>query len=317
MEKKMSHSQKVPSCWLKVTVTSDPVLVDALSDFLVGVTGAGVEIVVDDGLSYTKINAFLEKRNPDASEIGQILEQLSGYARELADIFQVPVPEIESSVIEEEDWGTTWKTHFKPFAIIPGLVIKPTWEDYRAGMDEKIIEMDPGMAFGTGHHATTTLSLVLLRAVLQDMPAASVLDVGTGTGILGMAAALFGADRALGIDNDPEAIAAASENVRRNGLAVRMSVGLTPLSALQGPFSVVVANIIHNVLLDLSDDLERLTAAGGKLILSGILTGEQADTLIRHFSGKGFCLVTHLQKKEWSALLFEKTAVSEQRPVAG
>jgi ribosomal protein L11 methyltransferase len=312
LEKKMSHSQKVPSCWLKITVNSDPVLVDALSDFLVGVTGAGVEIVVDDGLSHTKINAFLEKRNPDESEMGQILEQLSGYARELADIFQAPVPEIESSVIGEEDWGTTWKKHFKPFAIIPGLVIKPTWEEYRAGMDEKVIEMDPGMAFGTGHHATTTLSLALLRAVLLDMPAASVLDVGTGTGILGMAAALFGADRVEGIDNDPEAIAAASENVRRNGLGQKMSVSLSPLSALQGPFSIVVANIIHNVLLDLSDDLDRLTADGGKLILSGILTGEQTDKIIKHFSDRGLSLATHLQKKEWSALLFERAAAGDR-----
>ena len=313
----MSHSKKVTSCWLKVTIHSDPVLVDALSDFLVGVTGAGVEIVVDDSLSSTKINAFLEKRNPDESEIRQTLEQISGYARELAEIFQVSVPAIESSVIEEEDWGTTWKEHFKPFAIIPGLVIKPTWEEYQAGMDEKVIEMDPGMAFGTGHHATTTLSLELLRAVLQDMTAASVLDVGTGTGILGMAATLFGADRAFGIDNDPEAIAAASENVRRNGLGEKMTVALTSLSALQGPFSIVVANIIHNVLLDLADDLDRLTARGGKLILSGLLTGEQTDTIIKHFSDKRLSLTTHLQKKEWSALLFEKTAVGGQRSVVG
>jgi ribosomal protein L11 methyltransferase len=317
MEKKMSHSQKAPSCWLKVSINSNPVLVDALSDFLVGITGAGVEIVVDDALSLTKINAFLEKRNPDESETGQILVQLSGYARELAGIFQVPVPEIESSVIEDEDWGTAWKRHFKPFAIIPGLVIKPTWEDYQAGSDEKIIEMDPGMAFGTGHHATTTLSLALLRAVLLDMPAASVLDVGTGTGILGMAAVLFGADRVEGIDNDPEAIAAASENVQRNGLGGKMSVGLTPLSTLQGTFSIVVANIIHSVLLDLSDDLERLVAGGGRLILSGILTGEQADTLIKHFSDRGLCLATHLQKKEWSALLFEKTAAGDRASAAG
>ncbi len=313
----MSSSKKVLSCWLKVTIHSDPVLVDALSDFLVGVTGAGVEIVVDDSLSSTKINAFLEKRNPDESEIRQTLEQISGYAGELAEIFQVPVPAIESSVIEEEDWGTTWKEHFKPFAIIPGLVIKPTWEEYRAGMDEKVIEMDPGMAFGTGHHATTTLSLELLRAVLQDMTAASVLDVGTGTGILGMAAILFGADLAMGIDNDPEAIAAASENVRRNYLGEKMTVAFTPLSALQGPFSIVVANIIHNVLLDLADDLDRLTAGGGKLILSGILAGEQTDIIIKHFSRKGLSLTTHLQKKEWSALLFEKTAGSDRHSVVG
>ncbi|MDO9262848.1 MAG: 50S ribosomal protein L11 methyltransferase, partial [Desulfosalsimonadaceae bacterium] len=158
----MHQSNKVQPNWLKISVIADPVLVEALSDFLVGVMGAGVEIVVNDGALYTTINAFLEKRNPDESQIGHILEQLTEYVRELAGIFQVPVPEIVSSVIQEEDWGNTWKKHFKPFVIIPGLVIKPTWEDYRAGVDEKVIEMDPGMAFGTGHHATTALSLELL-----------------------------------------------------------------------------------------------------------------------------------------------------------
>ena len=302
----MSHSKKVPAHWLKITLTSDPLLVEALSDFLEGITGAGVEIVVDDSLLLTQINAFLEKRNPDESETGQILEQLTGYAREVAEIFGAPVPEITSTVIEEEDWGTTWKEHFKPFAIIPGLVIKPTWEEYRAAGDERVIEMDPGMAFGTGHHATTTLSLELLQGVLPDMAAASVLDVGTGTGILGMAAALFGADRVVGIDNDPEATAAASENVLRNGLEKKMSVASTPLAAVQGPFSIVVANIIHDVLLELSDDLDRLTAPGGKLIISGILTGEQTETISRHFTDRGLCPERHLHKKEWSALLFAK-----------
>ena len=305
----MSNSKNVPSHWLKVTLVSDPVLVEALSDFLEGITGAGVEIVVDDSLLLTKINAFLEKRNPDESETGRILEQLTGYAREVAEIFGVPVPEIENTVIEEEDWGTTWKEHFKPFTIIPGLVIKPTWEDYSAVEDEKVIEMDPGMAFGTGHHATTTLSLELLQAVLPDMAAASVLDVGTGTGILGMAAALFGAERVVGIDNDPEATAAASENVMRNGLEEKMSIASTPLATMPGPFSIVVANIIHDVLLELSDDLDRLTARGGKLIVSGILTGEQTETISKHFSEKGLCLKKRLHKKEWSALLFAKTVV--------
>ena len=306
----MHHSKNVPSCWLKISIKADPVLAPALSDFLVGVTGAGVEMRVDDGLLYTTINAFLEKRNLDEAEREQILAQLSGHVRELADIFQVAVPEIESTLIEQEDWGVSWKVHFKPFAIIPGLVIKPTWEEYQAKENEKIIEMDPGMAFGTGHHATTTLSLELLHAVLSDTRGASVLDVGTGTGILGMAAALFGADRVLGIDNDPEAIAAATENVHRNGLEEKMSVAQTPLAALQGPFSIVVANIIHDVLLEMADDLDRLTAGHGRLILSGILTGEQAENIIQSFSQRGFLPAGHLQKHEWSALLFEKNAAT-------
>ena len=303
----MCDSRAVKTCWMKISVNADPALVDALSDFMMGVTGAGVEIGVDDNLPYTKINAFWEKRNPEEAEMEEIVAQLTGYAQELSEIFHVSVPEIHHSIIEDQDWGTVWKEHFKPFAIIPGLVIKPTWEEYRPQEGEKVIEMDPGMAFGTGHHATTSLSLALLQTVLTDMPGASVLDVGTGTGILGMAAALFGADRVVAIDNDPDATAAASENAARNGLSEIMSVSLAPLAGLSGPFSLVVANIVHDVLLELAGDLERLTAGGGRLILSGILTGMQSQAIIDHFSARGFSLARHLQKKEWSALLLEKT----------
>jgi ribosomal protein L11 methyltransferase len=303
----MHYSEEIQPTWLKISIMADPAIVDALSDYLIGVTGAAVEIGVDEHLLSTPIHAFLEQGNLNAIQTGQILTQLSGYAQELADIFQVPVPEITSSIILEEDWSNTWKKHFKPFAIIPGLVIKPTWEEYRAAKDEKVIELDPGMAFGTGHHATTTLCLELLHAVLAESNAAIVLDVGTGTGILGMAAALFGAGKVVGIDNDPVAIAAASENVSRNGLADKMSVVLTPLSILQQPFSLIVANILHDVLLEMADDFVRLLVDKGDLILSGILTGNQVDNIIYHFVDRGFSLISHQQKKEWSALLLKKT----------
>jgi ribosomal protein L11 methyltransferase len=300
----MHNSDKLQPNWLKFSIKADPALVDALSDFLVGVTGAEVEIAVDDDRPTITLNAFLEKQVDDDEQCEDIMCQLSGYVKELADIFQVPIPEIKSSIIEDQDWANTWKEHFKPFTIVPGLVIKPTWENYRAGSEEKVIEMDPGMAFGTGHHATTTLSLELLKSVLHEADGKSVLDVGTGTGILGMAATWFGAQRVLAIDNDPEAVAAALGNVRRNGMEEKMSVSATPLEELQGPFSLVVANIIHDVLIDLAEDLVRLTAKGGKLILSGILTGEQSDNIEKYFADRGLSLTKHLQKKEWSALLF-------------
>ncbi len=121
-------------------------------------------------------------------------------------------------MIDEEDWGKNWKDHFKPFTIVPGLVIAPTWEEYQPAAGEAVITMDPGMAFGTGHHATTSLSLELIRRTLVENGGQRLLDVGTGTGILGMAALLFGAKDVLGLDNDPEAVSAAEENVRRNSL---------------------------------------------------------------------------------------------------
>lgn len=302
----MNKSDELQPRWLKISIKVDPALVDALSDFLVGVTGAEVEIAVDDKRPLVTLNAFVEKKVDDESQCVDVLQQISDYVSELATIFKVPVPKIESSVIEDQDWANTWKEFFKPFAIIPGLVIKPTWEDYRVTGDERVIEMDPGMAFGTGHHATTTMALELLQSALRQHDEANILDVGTGTGILGIASVLFGAKSVLGIDNDPEAVSAASDNVWRNGMTEKMSVSSAGIEELQKPFSVVVANIIHDVLVELADDLVRLTAKGGKLVLSGILTGEQSENIKQLFSNKGLLLTDDIQKKEWSALLFAK-----------
>jgi len=292
--------------WLKVSITTDPVLIEAIEDFMVGISGAGVELSVDQPGNQALINAWFDKGQGEQVETDLILHQLSTYLQELADIFEVAAPSIESTFIKDEDWSATWKEHFKPFAIIPGLIIAPTWEPYEAREQEQVIVMDPGMAFGTGHHATTSLSLQLLREALAGRPDSSVLDVGTGTGILAMAAALFGASRVMAIDNDPLAVTATSENRDRNQLQQIMEVTDTPLASFTTPFSLVIANIVHDVLLELAPDLGRLTADGGQLILSGILSGQQVTNIISCFIDLGFSLQRQEEKKEWTALLFAK-----------
>lgn len=292
--------------WLKVSITTDPILINAIEDFLVGITGSGVELAVDQPGNEATINVWFDKSQKEQAETDIILQQLSAYLQELAEIFEVAAPSIESTFIEDEDWSATWKVHFKPFAIIPGLIIAPTWEPYDAREQEQVIIMDPGMAFGTGHHATTSLSLQLLQEALAGRANSSVLDVGTGTGILGMSAALFGASRVLAIDNDPEAVNAARENCARNNLQQIMTVEATPLASLSAPFSLVIANIVHDVLLELAPDLGRLTADNGQLILSGILAGPQVTSIISCFTNVGFSLSRQEQKKEWTAILFAK-----------
>ncbi len=292
--------------WLKVSITTDPILIDAIEDFMVGISGAGVEFTVDQPGNTALINAWFDKSQKDQPEADLILTQLTSYLQELAEIFEVAVPSIETTFIEDEDWSRTWKEHFKPFAIIPGLVIVPTWEQYQAKDQEQVIIMDPGMAFGTGHHATTSLSLQLLQGALTGRANTSVLDVGTGTGILGMAAALFGASRVMAIDNDPEAVSAANKNSKINNLQQIMEVEITPLASLTAPFSLVIANIVHDVLLELAPELGRLTADGGQLILSGILAGQQVTNIISCFTALGFSLNRQEQKKEWAALLFSR-----------
>lgn len=292
--------------WLKITIETDPVLVEPIGDFLVGVFEAGVETGAVDEPNFGTLTCYLQKANPDPQEVEEIVTRISPYLGELAKVFAVPVPTLTASFFEEEDWSSTWKEHFKPFAIVPGLVIAPTWEEYQPNVGEAVITMDPGMAFGTGHHATTSLSLELLRRTLVAGSAMRVLDVGTGTGILGMAAMLFGAASVLGIDNDPEATAAASDNVKRNSLNDRMQVSLTPLGELSGSYQIVVANIVHDVLLELAENLTRLTDVGGFLILSGILVGEQVAHIKRFFIDQGFKLLDAEERKEWAALRFQK-----------
>ncbi|MCX5869491.1 MAG: 50S ribosomal protein L11 methyltransferase [Deltaproteobacteria bacterium] len=302
----MTLQQDPSRQWLKVSITTDPILIDAIEDFMVGISGAGVEFNVDQPGNTALINAYFDKSQKDQPETDLTLTQLKSYLQELAEIFEVDLPSIETTFIEDEDWSRTWKEHFKPFAIIPGLVIVPTWEQYQAKDQEQVIVMDPGMAFGTGHHATTSLSLQLLQGALTGRTNTSVLDVGTGTGILGMAAALFGASRVMAIDNDPEAVSAAKKNCEINNLQQIMEVEITPLASLAAPFSLVIANIVHDVLLELAPELGRLTADGGQLILSGILTGQQVTNIISCFTALGFSLDRQEQKKEWAALLFSK-----------
>jgi len=284
------------SC-LCLTIHADAVALDAIGDFCLGVFAAAVEQSADAPV----LRVFLE--SPDDPAI--IVARLEEYGRELGKTLTVAPPRITWEILPAEDWGSRWKEHFHPFTLTPGLVIAPTWEEYAAQPGEKVIVMDPGMAFGTGHHASTGMAAALLLETLTA-GAKTVLDVGCGTGILAMAAARFGAERVVAIDNDPLAVAAARENVARNGLVERIAVSGDDIAALSGNFQVAVANIVHDVLLALSGHLRRLTAPGGVLILSGILAGEQETSIIEHFAALGFSRRDWRRRDEWAALRLDR-----------
>lgn len=294
------------SFWLKAHIEIDPILEEAAIDYLVGVMGASVEQSVDMDGPALCLNVYLEEKNPDTQAQQMLQEKLGKHLVELAAIFQVEEPKISWEHIEDQDWSSNWKAHFKPFTITEGLVIAPTWEEYTATADEQVIVMDPGMAFGTGHHATTSLSLNFIRQILATHKNKRVLDVGTGTGILGMGAALFGAAQVLGIDNDPEAVQAAAENVSLNRLDSVMEVSLEPLQQIDKRFDLIVANIIHDVLITMIDAFNTLLETDGNLVLSGILHGEQERNIINEFQGNGFRFEGKKQLKEWAALHFTK-----------
>ena len=293
--------------WVTASITLDPVLEESVVDFLVGAMGGGVEQSVDDAGRWSVLNVYFEEKDLDEEAKAALQKKVEAQLQELAAIFEVASPDVSWGYIQDQDWSSNWKVHFTPFSITEGLTIVPTWEQYQPAAGERVIIMDPGMAFGTGHHATTSMSLNCIRQVMEKSSSpVTLLDVGCGTGILGMGAALFGATEVLGIDNDPDAVQVAKENIGLNPGAAAMEVAQTPLQDIATPYDCIVANIIHDVLITMQADFYRLLRDDGDLILSGILHGEQEENIIRQFEKRGFTLHAREQEEEWAALHFKK-----------
>ena len=291
---------------VKITIGADRVLSESLSDFLVGVLNCVVEYTVEDEHSSCELHAFLIQEHYLPSEREELAAQIKTFSDEMAEVFQVEYPTVTTELVEDQDWSAAWKAYFKPFAIRDDLIIAPRWEPYQPGAGEQVIVMDPGMAFGTGHHGTTKLCLELLSSEREQLVGSPVLDVGTGTGILAMAAALWGADPVVGIDNDEEAVSAARKNVADNELSAHVLISGSSLTEIDQRFSVVVANIIHDVLIELSAPLSSVTSVGGVLILSGILRGDQTANIIQCFENLGFSLSERVYDSEWAAIKLRK-----------
>lgn len=202
--------------------------------------------------------------------------------------------------IPASDWTTEWQTRFSPVHVSDRLVITPPWASVPAGDDRIVIEMIPGMAFGTGEHETTQLCL---RELEQHVRTGDrVLDVGTGSGILAIAAARLGADAVIAVDVDDVAVDGARENIERNGVDDRIRVyhGSADHSAVTGTFRVIVSNIDAHTLCDLLASFYRLLDTDGVLILSGILK-EERDLLVRSLKSQAFTVAHDTTLGEWWA----------------
>lgn len=182
-------------------------------------------------------------------------------------------------------WRDAWKEHFAPFALTPRITVAPPWVDYaaqRAG--EHVLRLEPGRAFGTGLHATTSLVAELLDEHAAELAGREVLDVGTGSGILALVALVLGAARVVAIDNDADVIEVVRENAERNGLADRVAASAGTIEGVTRSFPWVVANIEARVLRPIAPELGRVLAPSGWLILSGILASERDELVERYTS---------------------------------
>ncbi|MCK9216345.1 MAG: 50S ribosomal protein L11 methyltransferase [Firmicutes bacterium] len=206
--------------------------------------------------------------------------------------------------VNEEDWANAWKKYFKPFKVGKKIVIKPTWEDYKIVENDIIIEIDPGMAFGTGSHETTSMCLELLEKHIKTRD--TVIDIGCGSGILGIAAAKLGADVVTCIDFDENACKVAADNVVLNKMENKIKVVKgNLLDGLTVKVDLIISNIIADVIIDLSDKAYRLINSGGLFISSGIIIDRKKD-VISQLINDNFKIKEVLEMGEWCAIVGEK-----------
>ena len=221
-------------------------------------------------------------------------------------IWPVPAPTVRE--VHEEDWANAWREHFVAHRVGRHLVIRPSWREFEADPEDLVITLDPGMAFGTGLHPTTRLALV----AIEDHVRAGdrVLDVGTGSGILALAAAKMGASSILACDIDEVAVDAAQANVETNELSAVITVqqGSVNIAAGMDPFDVVIANIIANVIIDLAPMLADAVRVGGTLVASGILD-IRIDQVRAALEPLGLVIANIHEESDWRAIVFHKVAL--------
>jgi ribosomal protein L11 methyltransferase len=209
--------------------------------------------------------------------------------------------------VAEQDWSVAWRAHHKPIRVGPRVLVHPPWEVPCVAPDEVLVAIDPGMAFGTGSHATTALCLERLDELLAQRPGADVLDIGTGSGILAISAALLGAGRVCGTENDPVALEAARRGAALNGLAPgRLELLLAEPDQVPGaPFGIVVANILLNTLVELAPAIAARVASSGRLVLSGLLA-EQGAEAEAAYRTQGLRAVGRKEREEWIRVEMER-----------
>jgi len=237
--------------------------------------------------------------------VGQGLDRrLAGFYAALKRLALNPAPQVRIRMVADEDWANAWRAYYKPVRAGQRLVVKPSWEEWSPGEGDLVIDMDPGMAFGCGTHATTSLCLRLLEVYVHS--GATVYDVGTGSGILAIAAAKLGAGRVVAVDLDEMACRIAAENIERNKVSgVVQVVHGNLLDLVGGQADLVVSNIIAGVIIGFAPDASRALVRGGLFIASGIIR-DRASDVCAAMKSAGLAIRERLEEGQWVAFVGEK-----------
>ena len=309
--------------WIEITLktTTEGADIAAQALYEAGVTGVVVEDpndillaqleertwdYIDDSLLENMEEAVLVKAylNDDASFVDKYasIRERTNWLKGQSLGLDLGSLELSVTQVREEDWANNWKQYYKPIKVSDRLVIKPSWEplpDLREG--EVVLEMDPGMAFGTGTHETTTLCIEAIDQYLRE--GSEVVDIGCGTGVLAIASVLLGAKKATAIDLDKNAVDIAKENAQRNHVEDRVEViHGNLLDRVRGKFDLAVANIIADVIIHLSDSIDRFLKPDGLFIASGIIR-ERVSDVVEALKAAGLEVVNIKTKGEWAVVV--------------
>ncbi len=287
--------------WIELSVETDAEGAEAaaalLNEFVNG--GAVIEqrITPDPGETLNPARAYIV-RAFFPLDAGEPLEHARNGLWHLAQLRPMGEPQVRE--LAEEDWAEAWKKHYTILHLGKHLVVKPSWLEYASAPEDIVVELDPGMAFGTGLHPTTRMCLILLEdRVPKD---SRVLDVGTGSGILSIAAARLGAGEILALDLDPIAVETAGKNVAANHVEKVVQVRHGSVDSAEGVYDLVCINILAEVIIDLSPALAMILRPGGTVIASGILD-YKADDVVEALKAAGINVTEKMQEEDWVALV--------------
>lgn len=306
--------------WTEITVKIAPEAVEMASGVLYATGVGGVSItdsslleeserltsawdVLDDDVreKYEVDFATLKAYYPPETDIEETLKTIEEGIKSLDGLTNISGLEISAKEVHEQDWENEWKKYYKPVPVGKRIIIKPQWEEIDDESRDVVIELDPGMAFGTGTHETTRMCLALLEEFVT--PKSTLLDIGTGSGILSVGAAKLGCGKIVASDIDSVAVKVAKENAQLNGVADKIDIRCCDLTTgISGKYSIVVANIIADAVIMLSESAANFMADGGVYITSGIIE-HRIDDVKEALTKYGFKIDRILREGEWAAIV--------------
>lgn len=308
--------------WVEIKIKTTTEAVEAITNILFenGAQGAMIEdpkdflfqkaheydwdYVEEEVFNTDDENVYIKTYISEENDVVTFIESIKIRISELRNFgIDIGAGEIFTDNVNEEDWANNWKKYYKPTKIGNSIVIKPEWEEYSPSEGDLVIHMDPGMAFGTGNHETTSMCIENLEKYVSEK--STVFDIGCGSGILGIVASKLGAKNVVGIDIDEMAVKVANENIQKNNVQDIMTAiagNMTDKIEEGAKADIVVANIIADIIMKMSGDVRKLLKDDGIFISSGIILAK-VDEVLENLKDNGFEVVDVIKKGEWSCIV--------------